>query len=332
MLEHNFNILDNFYCTDLWAEQTCHKGQRYTYWVCRLEKIRLEETSWWAPTDTHYGSRLGYATPGVYRPSALECKSCGDHSTKIFHEAWTCLTPTCEEFFKFPPEIDIDMGLTYSNTMLLERTAYTGDSIPDVMPPLPTDDFTIVHPDDGKRSTTVSRVGLACPRCGCYSRRRDWLFWKCENEACGLIHYANRRLISAADTREDEEIFNKRRFKRIDAESHELFRDPCIHREDLHIAGYDVLQYLFPEKDGNIIGSVTLYKATEQIRTQMNGPDDLYQDVQTVNLPLKRRPTRHQGSKYPSSLIPYGNCQTCLRSLVKSEILTRNFMHNYVGI
>lgn len=44
-LPHYYNVLDYFHITDVW----CEKYNGVSRWMVRLEKINLNEISWWSP-------------------------------------------------------------------------------------------------------------------------------------------------------------------------------------------------------------------------------------------------------------------------------------------
>jgi hypothetical protein len=49
-LPHYYNVLDWFHVTDVWTEKLNGK----TRWMVRLEKIYLNEQSWWSPAQPHF--------------------------------------------------------------------------------------------------------------------------------------------------------------------------------------------------------------------------------------------------------------------------------------
>ncbi|OBT63755.1 hypothetical protein VE03_06947 [Pseudogymnoascus sp. 23342-1-I1] len=136
-LPHYYNVLDWFHVTDVWME----KIEGFSTWCVRMEKIRLDEKSWWA--------KAGSALPSLYRDLnafktvSEKCCHCGEPSKAIFEQGWTCLNASCGGFFVFDSAFDVKK-LVYAEAFLKERTAFSGMTPGPLAPPLVTETDMII--------------------------------------------------------------------------------------------------------------------------------------------------------------------------------------------
>jgi hypothetical protein len=251
-------------------------------WCVRMEKIRLDEKSWWA--------KAGSTLPSPYRDldsikaASGKCCSCGNISKAIFEQGWVCLKASCDKFFVFDSPID-DRKLFYTETFLKERTAYTGNAPGPLAPPLMTEADMIIT---GKRGTEFAfKQGIVCPLCKGCSRRKQWSKWSCETVGCGFTHSLPIQIMSVKDTMSDI------------ARNH---RQQCyepkfgITFDSKTMGAYNVYEYGVPGPDGNIVGVLRLFKSKPAINSKPGGPNDLFRLMQESDFDLQRRPVRQPNS------------------------------------
>ncbi|ORY67655.1 uncharacterized protein BCR38DRAFT_338511 [Pseudomassariella vexata] len=277
VIPHTYNVLDHFIITDLWPEKD---GKNISHWKIRLEKFDLQSVSWWTP---HGEEDREQFNAGQYICEAQMCPTCETESKIIFQQGWICLNNKCEEFFRCESGADVDK-LTYDEKFVNERSHRVGPLEPvPLVPALP-------NAEGGDFGTEKKfKMGMVCPKCRCCSRRMHWKGWECENPDCDFTHTVQLREVPAANAVKEEQ-----QGKRIKASS---YNEKLVGRWDLKIAGYDVEAYSFPGKDGQVVGSVFVYRATSDIRSKVNGPDDLYRAMQKEDLRLKRNPARNPGAR-----------------------------------
>lgn len=247
-----------------------------------MEKIHLGQKSWWA--------KVGSPLPNPERDlnaikAALKkCIHCTNTSKAIFEQGWTCLKSSCDKFFVFDSLLD-NRELTYSEAYLQERTAYSGHEPGPLAPPLMTEADMIIS---GKRGTEAAfKQGIVCPLCKGCSRRTQWSKWSCETAGCGFTHSLPFRITNVKDTMTD--------IPRHVAQQN--YADGFgIKFEPKRIGAYDVFEYGMPGPDGKVVGVLQLFKSTETINHQHDGPNDLFRLMQESDFDLRRRPVRQPNS------------------------------------
>jgi hypothetical protein len=301
--------------------------------MVRLEKINLDEKSWWSAKATPH-TRPDFNS---HKAEVKECPKCKKESKVIYKQGWTCLNAdpvaeksgkkfrektTCTEFFKFGSDVD-DKTLEYTEEFLLERTNFKELRDPRGLE---------VHPGNLKpRLLTMEDVeslgnfgfeeeckrGVVCPLCGCCSRRVEWGRWICESSTSnGHFEYSLPARIIAAD----EAIANGNKIpdslRKSPGKTHKDVVDDIIDRSELdfleHEYGYKVYRYGMPDetleetpdetpddKPGPIIGYVYHLKSNAKINQHPEGPDGLFEDLQRTDLGLKRNPSKNNKGKSP---------------------------------
>ncbi|OAF58525.1 hypothetical protein VC83_04909 [Pseudogymnoascus destructans] len=277
-LPHYYNILDWFHVTDVWVE----KVEGFKTWCVRIEKIRLDEKSWWA--------KAGSALPSPYcdldsiKAASGKCCYCKDISKVIFEQGWTCLKASCDKFFIFDSPID-DRKLIYTETFLKERTAYTGNTPGLLAPPLMTEADMIIT---GKRGTEFAfKQGIVCPLCNGCSRRKQWSKWNCETVGCGFTHSLPFQIMSVHDTMSD--IARNHRQQNYEPKFGIKF-------EAKTLGAYNVFEYGVPGPEGKPVGVLRLFKSNDAINLNPDGPNDLFRLMQESEFDLQRRPVRQPNS------------------------------------
>lgn len=251
-------------------------------WCVRMEKIRLDEKSWWA--------EAGSTLPSPHRDldsikaASGKCGRCGNISKAIFEQGWVCLKASCDKFFVFDSPMD-DRKLFYTETFLKERTAYTGNAPGPLAPPLMTEADMIIT---GKRGTEFAfKQGIVCPLCKGCSRRKQWSKWSCETVGCGFTHSLPIQIMSVKDTMSD--IAQNHRQQNYEPKFGITFDSKTM-------GAYNVYEYGVPGPDGNIVGVLRLFKSKPAINSKPGGPNDLFRLMQESDFDLQRRPVRQPNS------------------------------------
>ncbi len=319
-LPHYYCALDWFHVTDVWCEN--YKG--LSRWMVRLEKINLDDKSWWSSKATPH-TRPDF---NAHKAEVKECPKCKKESKAIYKQGWTCLNAdplpaslgkkvrektTCTEFFKFGSDVN-DTTLAYTEEFLLERTNFRELRDPSGLE---------VHPGNLKppllTMEDVERLGyfgfeeeckrgVVCPVCGCCSRRVEWGRWICESSTSGghFEYSLPARIITA-----DEAIANGNDIPPSmmlkSGKTHKDVFDDIVDRSEFHqehVSGYQVYRYGMPDettddKPGAIIGYVYHLKSNVSTNQFPGGPDDLFEDLQRTDLGLKRNPSKNKQGKPP---------------------------------
>lgn len=304
-----YNVLDFFHVTDVWCEKAAFKKfsdkpetKICREWCVRLEKVSLDTVSWWdnnpanyAPLDQVCGELCAKIT----------CDICNTQSKRIYNEGWTCLNHDCKMHFLDHEGNRISKG-TYNQQFLAERTPV------DPSKKSAEDPSSVFHEvtqttAEAHGTETWLRGGVICEKCGCCSRRIYWSRHACESPGCDWTQPVQVKVYPLEDLAEENETFAARvakskaatdkRFLAQDMEVNPFAVDLDIkirHRVG-SIGPYVFAQFLLPSPTGQIIGSVSIFRASDDIRA--NGVDELFDNLSVQDIGLKRNVVSCGGSK-----------------------------------
>ena len=269
-------------------------GPARRMWCIRLEKIDLHTQSWWDPTTTPLTSDDVQQRTHTHRQI---CGVCSESSKTIFIQGWSCLNHKCEAFLEIQGN-DVDLStLRYTPAFLAERTPFIGP-LPPLVPPLPSQSML----NNSHGSEKVFRVGIVCPACGCCSSRRSWAAWECENcdyRLPGKMHQYPQHLLDLERHAFEKAAERTRKRNGVDDLVALRFDSACIPRRILDIgARYTATQYLLPGETYNVVGSVTVFHADKTACTGNNGPDEIFAELCTQDIGLRRNAVTRQGCTY----------------------------------
>jgi hypothetical protein len=291
-VQHNFNVLDYFRITDLWAELNVvdvkasstdddelaahDEVKTIRVFAFRMEKVDLLKPSWWDHNPSSYARG-----PGAEKHS---CASCGQENKQILRAGWTCLNYECPAFFHDANGSRVT-DLTYCDAFLEERSDFIGP-IPSLKPELTIDTENGIGLYG---SEAVYRSGIVCT-CGSCTSRVFWNRWSCEN--CGkemrttMVPYP-MELVKAETELFDKTVARLRKGNHVPDGSHatKLDRTAVRHR-DLDIGLYKASQFLLPDAKGKTIGSITVLRANETICKR--GPNKMFDTLSVSDIGLRR--------------------------------------------
>ena len=291
---HYYNVLDHFHVTDIWPVKTTGQDNiSLIHWMVRFEKVDLLSKPWWAPINITDGLQVRETCP------LKICTECNHPSKAIYTAGWTCLNYDCSNLFKFEhAAVNGQSSLIYDMKFLHERTDFqSAEPLLSLVPALPT------AVDDNDFGTgKVARHGIVCRDCGCCTRRLNWNRWDCEGENCKFHYTIPFSIMSPEDVAAEKQAFKHRPYVNPDVASqyHEV------------IGGYQTELYsLAGENEGELAGGIAIFRATEDICAKPMGPNELFNEVQQVDIGLRRNSALHPG--------------------LKSEQVTSHFQSNWVS-
>jgi hypothetical protein len=255
--------------------------------MVRLEKVGLAQKSWWSAKNS----------PDLPKDRDLDqfktvhqtCQVCKKNSKLIYNLGWTCLDTQCKAFFEFGTKYE-DKNLDYNEAFMKERTRYLGPTPGPLAPPLLTDQDLANM--DGFGVEKECKMGIVCPKCKGCSRRIEWRQWSCENLSCDFTHR-----ISQAPIPIDEVV--ARSMTAIIDDEKDLMKGG-IRFGQKQMGQYDVFEYTIPGLQGEDIGFVRHFRANGIINQQLDGPNDLFHQMQERDFGLKRNPARQGGGESTS--------------------------------
>lgn len=281
-MPHYYNVLAWFHVTDVWVEI---EGNLKVPMV-RLEKIKLEEKSWWAAAGTSLPD-----PHRVLRDETVEtvCNRCHKPSRQIFETQWTCLHPECGNHFQgFYIPAGMEPGefygkLDYHPHFLDKRTQCQGGPVPDLVP---EPSYSIQMGPGLSGYESQFGKGVVCPQCHACCRRSHWTQFSCEQPTCDWVHEAETTVASVAQAIGDGHIFREK-------------QDPAILSRQFFLRGYVVTEFLLPgesQEDGSpgeVVGIIRHFQATPAIHQELQGPNLIFRKLQEGKLKLSRKPCKN---------------------------------------
>lgn len=254
-----------FCVTDLWFEDLTGKNGIKV----RLEKMDLTEKSWWSVKGSPDPLPLDQRD-FVTRPESHQCTTCSKKSFRVYEEGWMCLNPKCSLFWTVNGAPPTD--LTFHSTFLNYRTRPDPATVPqsDLAP-----NFFTTLKDVYSAGSTAREAwrGIVCPKCSQCVSREYWDGWKCTE--CDFEYMMNMPTLTLDQAGSPDP---KRRVRPIPS-----LMSPQI--DDQSVAPYQKRTYILPG-----VGSVTHFVANDTINRQPGGPNDMFRNLQTTRLGLKRYP------------------------------------------
>ena len=293
-LPYKYNILAYFRISDLWYEKVNGKACARV----RYQKVDLAEKSWWAAKESDDPLPLRQRDFQA-RPETPKCSHCSEPSPRIYNEGWMCLQPKCKRFWmigKSAPPKDLTYHPTFLNFRLPpdESILPYFSLVPDLLSTLPeaTSDYAC---------SRITWKGIVCPRCRKCISRKFWDGWRCTDRisssnsisSCEFEKRLNTHPVSLRSVVHDFEIGA---IKRVSVPSPPTCLQPVVEfsrtylKHTYHIEG---------------VGSVTHFLASRDVLGRLNGPNDLFEQLQTTDLGLRRYPLKSSVGechwKYPTS-------------------------------
>ncbi|KAF2107779.1 hypothetical protein BDV96DRAFT_505799, partial [Lophiotrema nucula] len=284
-------VLDYFKPTHIWWEKT--NGKKLLRY--RFEKLDPKTSSWWKPRDVEGPVQLGELPP----PITQECSSCKVESQQVYLNGWMCLQPTCDEFWKLP-DCDAEPPedrLLYDPRFLKQRTVWPNDehsySLKSNIVELSG------HAIVGEDRSLACWLGMVCPDCGRCNLRLSWFGWECFNPTCSFKKTPPVTFIPAKALRDP--------YFPLTAE-YSISRDlhmPLVHLSVSFAHNYRINTYTIP----GISGFIAHMIANKTVVEEPHGPDDMFEELQRVDIGLRRR--------------------SLGTGMMKGESYTRHFTVNY---
>lgn len=277
---HPYCVMDWFKPTHVWYEKS--KGRKLIRY--RFEKLRPDEQSWWAPQGQEEPIKFGSLPP----PHGEACPACRIHSPQVYIQGWMCLEPTCARFWKLKSGEEPDEpSLVYDPRFVKQKTIWPHSSAPYSLKPdlMQLDAAPLL----GQNVSWEAWKGLACPQCGRCSSREAWIGWQCGNPACNFTHQLLHVLIPAKAL---HDIYHP--LSSSYAFSWDL-HEPGITFQLEFANNYRRNRYVIP----GVEGFVEHWIANKTVNEETGGPDDMWEELQTQDIGLRRRRLEGEQSKFP---------------------------------
>ena len=273
---HQYCVLDYFKPTHIWTEKS-GKSNIVRY---RFEKLNPRKPSWWSAKNQQDPVSLGSLPP----PFARMCGTCAKDSIQIYLNGWMCLSPSCPSFWLIlpssassphtsPREPD-EEDLVYDPRFLKLRTPWPNDDHD--YPLKPATASLSQHAMLGEDTSEAFIRGLVCPSCGRCTPRLSWTRWECQ---CSWKYAPPHTLVPALSIREP--LWPLSDTYTCSRGTH----SPSVRVNVSFAHGYRVNRYSIP----GIEGFVTHMIANQSVVEESSGPDDMFEELQGIDIGLRRR-------------------------------------------
>ncbi|PYH92964.1 hypothetical protein BO71DRAFT_400122 [Aspergillus ellipticus CBS 707.79] len=280
-LPHRYNVMAYFRVTHIWYERIGKKAGAKV----RFEKLDLSSKSWWAARSLPSPVPIQERRFDI-QPENFQCGACHQWSVQIYNEGWMCLHSPCKRFWTIhestpPPDLTFHVNFLRARLPPDLEVQPHYSLVPDLLSTLNEEDGDVI-------SKRIAWKGIVCPRCSKCIARRFWQGWKCaegipfspgKSSGCGFEKSLRIRPISLRSVIKDLEISPIKRALNFDPK----FMVPEI--DDRSLYPYRKLVYKIPG-----VGNITHLVSSQSINTRTNGPDDLFKQLQLVDLGLQRYP------------------------------------------
>jgi hypothetical protein len=298
-MPHRYCVLDWFKPTHVWAEKTMGRKEPRTTIRYRFERLDRSKESWYSP-KTAPGGIQGPETPAEPKSSAglvpaearspstppsladlslpiQTCTACSKSCPQVYLIDWLCTNPDCAAFWKMSNGQDAPYGaLDYHPAFLQHRTTWEREDPPfSLNPGVPQ-----VDQHFGDSLAYVSTRGVVCPDCGRCNMRYMFNQWRCDTIGCKWKLTPQVKVVMPSnlghtpwDMSSDGPSLIKAVVK------------PAVKTQVGYFSNYKVIKYTIE----GVVGSVTVAKANQHIVSEPGGANDMFRELQEVNVGLERR-------------------------------------------
>jgi alkylated DNA repair dioxygenase AlkB len=265
---YRYCVLDWFKPTQVWAEKA--GGQRIIRY--RFEILDSTKASWWKAKGVEEPVQLGEFSP----PFIHRCSSCQQESQQIYLNGWMCTVYDCKALWEFVDGSKPDEAkLVYDPRFLKQKTNWPQMSAPQSTKPNPW----LLDNTDGRFDHGIvwqATKAIVCPNCGKCGARDRWMQWECNN--CGTYHDLPRSVVTPNHL---HDWYNPL------SAGFGFAKDECddsIRFAVRFIGNYRVNIFEIPGIDGFVAHMI----ANKTVNEEKNGPDDMFLELQKVDIGLKR--------------------------------------------
>jgi hypothetical protein len=273
-MPHRYCVLDWFKITHVWAEKTMSRGQVRITIRYRFERLDRLKESWYRPAPASDSAR---EWPVDLSLPIHKCAACSKACPQVYLISWLCTDPDCTAFWKLPNGQDAPYGeLDYHPAFLQHRVEWERESPPfSLNPGVPQ-----VEKYFGDSLAFVSTRGVVCPDCGRCNIRYKFTHWRCDTVGCKWKLIPQVQVVMPSnlshtpwDMPSDGPSLTRAQIQ------------PAVKTQVKYYSNYKVTRYTI---DG-IVGSVTVAKANQHVVSEPGGANDMFRELQTVNVGLERR-------------------------------------------
>lgn len=270
-IPHRYCVMDWFLITDVWME----KMGKYAGYRIRLEKLDLSTKGWWTKKGSDEPLSLRHSNKP---PPSRKCGQCGKSSLQIYvRPGWMCLEKSCANFWKFRNTEPNDFVF---HPDFLDYRHPRGPEIPNPGPLAEIVDRNI-EPSEGIADREEWR-GIVCPECRKCIQRVTWDAWDCANDSYrGPEETCCYKVVRKMREIPLESVLDG--VKPYTSKPVEGTLKTVVDKDSLK--PFEVRTYQVPGA-----GSITHFVSNASINGRTDGPNDMFSQLQKLNLGLRRYP------------------------------------------
>jgi hypothetical protein len=266
---HPYCVMGFFKVTHIWWEKS--GGLKIVR--MRFEKLIPESESWW--------KRLGdnpVPLGSCGKPALGVCPTCSKTFEQIYQTLVKCLNASCPDFWKHLDGTKINEDkLSYDPKFLFQYTSWNKGAIePFDLTPGPLS-RQVLGPEDDAEPKWVALRGMVCPSCKICDSRYFWLKWECPS--CHHTQPISFDHITIASLK--SKLYPPSAGPPISRDT----RDDAVKLQILDFENYRVNIFTIDGLDGCIAHLM----ATSTTQEEANGPDWMWEELQTHDIGLERR-------------------------------------------
>ncbi|KAM0705695.1 hypothetical protein Q7P35_007055 [Cladosporium inversicolor] len=278
-MPHRYCALGWFKPTHVWAEKTSTKRKTVTTVRYRFERLDRSKPSWYHPVS----SEAAEPADTVALP-VKTCAECSQYCPQVYLIDWVCTNPKCIAFWQMTNGQPAPYGdLDYHPGFLLQRTTWERESPPfNLNPGVPQ-----IGQHFGDNLSLVNTKGIVCPDCGRCNSRYMFTHWRCDTPGCRWKLQPKHKIVMPSNlshTPWDMASDGPSLIKSTTA--------PAVRTQVKYHSNYKVIKYTIQ----GIAGAVIVAKANKHVVSEPGGADDMFREMQTVDVGLERRMMRKTGS------------------------------------
>jgi alkylated DNA repair dioxygenase AlkB len=281
-MPHRYCVLGWFKPTHVWAEKTSSKKKTVTTVRYRFERLDTSKPSWYHPAPAE-SVEPSPPADAVALP-VKTCEECSKPCPQVYLIDWVCTNPYCAAFWKMSNGQEAPYGdLDYHPGFLLERTTWEREVPPfDLNPGVPR-----IGEHFGDNLSLVNTKGIVCPHCGRCNSRYMLTHWRCDTPGCRWKLQPKHDIVMPSNLSHTPWD--------MASDGPSLIKStitPVIRTQVKYHSNYKVIKYTIE----GIAGAVIVAKANKHIVSEPGGADDMFREMQTVDVGLERRMMRKTGS------------------------------------
>lgn len=282
-MPHRYCVLGWFKPTHVWAEKTSAKKKIVTTIRYRFERLSRAEPSWYS---TAPDLAVSPPFPDLELPIKT-CSECQQSCPQVYLIDWMCTNQKCNAFWEMSNGHNAPYGdLDYHPAFLLHKTTWEREIPPfSLNPGVPK----IGH-HFGDNLSLVNTRGIVCPDCGRCNSRYMFTHWRCDTPGCRWKLQPKHEVVMPSNlghTPWEMASDGPSLIKSITA--------PAIRTQVKYHSNYKVVKYNIE----GVEGSVFVAKANNHVVSEPGGADDMFREMQTVDVGLERRMLRKTAAVEP---------------------------------